>query len=67
MYRNTQLSHIFILRSLKTLKINKYRGAIEIKIAKHEQRFKWFLFWPLINLYEWYEDWKTNRDRNTKS
>jgi len=67
MYRNRQLSHIFILRSLQTLKISKYRDEINLKIVKYEKRFKWFLIWPLIDLYEWYEDWKANRDRNNKS
>jgi len=67
MYRNRQLSHIFILRSLQTLKISKYRDDISLRIAKHERRFKWFLVWPLIDLYEWYEDWKTDRNRNNKS
>ena len=66
-YRFRQLNHIFILRSLQTLKISKHRDEINLKIIRHEKRFKWFLFWPLIDLYEWYEDWKTNRDRNAKS
>ena len=67
MYRNRQLSHIFILRSLQTLKISKYRDKISLQIIKHEKRFKWYLIWPLIDLYEWYENWKENRDSNTKS
>ena len=67
MYRNRQLNHIFILRSLQTLKISKYRNKISIQIKKHEKRFKWFLIWPLIDLYEWYEDWQANRNRNNKS
>ena len=67
MYRSRQLNHIFILRSLQTLKINKYRGKISRSIEKHEKRSKWYLAWPLIDLYEWYEDWKENRDRNIKS
>ena len=67
MYRNRQLSHIFILRSLQTLKISKYRDDISLRIVKHERRFKWFLVWPLIDLYEWYEDWQANRNRNNKS
>ena len=67
MYRNRQLSHIFILRSLQTLKISKYRDKISLQIVKHEKRFKWYLIWPLIDLYEWYENWKENRDSNTKS
>ena len=67
MYRNRQLSHIFILRSLQTLKISKYRDKISLRIIKLERRFNWFLIWPLIDLYEWYEDWKENRDRNAKS
>ncbi len=67
MYRNRQLSYIFILRSLQTLKISKYRDKISLRIIKLERRFNWFLIWPLIDLYEWYEDWKENRDRNAKS
>ena len=66
MYRNRQLSYIFILRSLQTLKISKYRDKISLRIIKLERRFNWFLIWPLIDLYEWYEDWKENRDRNNK-
>ena len=31
------------------------------KIDKKEKRLNWFLFWPLIDIYEWYEDWKTDR------
>ena len=67
MYRNRQLSHIFILRSLQTLKISKYRDDIRLRIARHERRFKWYIVWPLIDLYEWYEDWKKDRNRNIKS
>ena len=67
MYRSRQLNHIFILRSLQTLKISKYRGKISRSIEKHEKRLKWYLAWPLIDMYEWYEDWKENRDRNIKS
>ena len=67
MYRNRQNNYIFILRALSTLKISKYREKISFRIAKHEKRLKWYLIWPLIDLYEWYEDWKENRSRNTKS
>ena len=66
-YRHRQLNHIFILRSLQTLKISKYRDEINLKIVKYEKRFKWFFVWPLIDLYEWYEDWQANRNRNNKS
>lgn len=66
-YRYRQLNYIFILRALQTLKIGKYRDEINLKINKHEKRFKWFLVWPLIDLYEWYENRKTNRNRNIKS
>ena len=65
LYRQRQLQYIFILRSLQTLKISKYRNDISLKITKHERRFKWYLFWPLVDLYEWYEDFQTNRNRNT--
>ena len=64
-YRNRQLNYIFILRSLQTLKISKYRNTISLRIQKHERRFKWYFAWPLIDLYEWYEDWKENRGGNT--
>ena len=67
LYRNRQLNYIFILRSLQTLKINKHRDAIKARIEKHDRRFKWYFVWPLIDLYEWYENWKENRDRNIKS
>ena len=66
-YRYRQINLIFILRSLQTLKISKYRNDISLRIAKHERRFKWYLIWPLIDLYEWYEDWQANRDRDNKS
>ena len=65
LYRQRQLQYIFILRSLQTRKISKYRNDISLKITKHERRFKWYLFWPLVDLYEWYEDFQTNRNRNT--
>jgi hypothetical protein len=65
LYRNRQLNNLFILKSLQTLKISKYRTKISEKIQKRERRFKWFLFWPLIDLYETYEDYKENRSRNT--
>ena len=67
LYRQRQLQYIFILRSLQTLKISKYREDITSKIAKHENRFKWFLFWPILDMYEWYENWQTNRNRNPES
>jgi hypothetical protein len=67
LYRQRQLQYIFILRSLQTLKISKYREDISNKINKHEKRFKWFLFWPLLDMYEWYENWQANRNRNIKS
>ena len=67
MYRQRQLHWIFILRSLQTLKISKYRNKMTGKIKKHEKRFKWFLFWPIIDIYEWYENWKENRNRNNQS
>lgn len=67
MYRQRNLQFIFLLRSLQTLKISKYRVAISKKIENHEKRFKWFLFWPILDMYEWYENWQANRGRNTKS
>ena len=67
MYRSRQLSYIFILRSLQKLKISKYRDDINLQIVKRERRFKWYLAWPLVDLYEWYEDWKENRNRNIES
>ena len=66
LYRQRQLQWIFTLRSLQTLKISKYRNQIGIRIQKHEKRFKWFLIWPLLDMYEWYENWQENRNRNTK-
>ena len=67
MYRQRQQQYIFILSTLSTLKISKYRNKISLRIKKHKRRFKWFIVWPLIDLYEWYEDWKENRDSNIKS
>lgn len=67
LYRQRQLQYIFILRSLQTLKISKYREDIANNIQKHEKRFNWFLFWPLLDMYEWYENWQANRNRNTES
>jgi hypothetical protein len=62
MYRQRQSQWIFTLKSLQTLKIAKYRNEIVAKIQKHEKRFKWFLFWPVIDIYEWYENWQKNRN-----
>tara|TARA_B100000674_G_scaffold482630_1_gene485332 strand:- start:1265 stop:1465 length:201 start_codon:yes stop_codon:yes gene_type:complete len=64
LYRQRQLQYIFILKSLNTLKISKYRKEISEKVVKYEKRFKWFLFWPLLHIYEIYEDWQANRNRN---
>ena len=65
LYRNRQINQIFILKSLQTLKINKYRKQITEKVKKHETRLKWFFLWPIVDLYELYEDWKENRNRNS--
>ena len=67
LYRQQEIQHIFILKSLQSLKINKYRNKITEKIISQEKRIKWFLFWPIINIYEYYENWQENRNRNTKS
>ena len=67
MYRTRQENQLFILKSLQTLKISKYRITISEKIKNHEKRYRWFLFWPFIDLYELYEDWQKNRNRNSKS
>ena len=67
MYRNRQVNQIFILKSLQTLKISKYRNKTSEKIKNHEKRIKWFFAWPLIDLYEWYESYKENSVRNIKS
>ena len=66
LYRQRQENHLFILKSLQTLKISKYRNNISSKINKYEKRSKWFLLWPLIDLYECYENYKENRGRNNK-
>ena len=66
-YRNNQVDQIFILRALSSLKINKYRNKISELIIQHERRKKWFLLWPTIQVYEKYESWKKNRNRNIKS
>ena len=65
LYRSRQLNNLFILKSLQTLKISKYRTKISEKIKNHGRRLRWFLFWPLIDLYEMYEDYKENRSRDT--
>lgn len=67
LYRSKQSNQIFVLKILQTLKISKYRVEISKTISKYEKRFKWFLFWPLIDIYEYYEDWQENRNRNSKS
>ena len=67
LYRQRQSQWIFLLQTLQTLKINKYRNRIAQKIEKHEKRSKLFLFWPIIDLYEWYESWQANRSSNIKS
>ena len=66
-YRNNQLNQIFTLKTLQTLKIAKYRTKIFQNLTRREKRIKWFLFWPLIDIYECYENWQENRNRNTKS
>ena len=66
-YRGQQKSELFILKSLQTLKISKYRENIYLRIQRHEKRIKLFYCWPAIELYELYEDWQANRNRNTKS
>lgn len=66
LYRSRQINQLFILKTLQTLKISKYRNRISEKINKHEKRLKWFLFWPVIDIYEWYENWKENRNRDNK-
>lgn len=66
-YRNNQVDQIFILRALSSLKINKYRNKIYELIIQHEKRKKWFLLWPIIQVYEKYENWKKNRNRNIES
>ncbi len=67
LYRKRQMQYIFILKSLNTLKISKYRNEINRNIIDQEKRLKLFLFWPLIDIYEWYEGWKKNRNSNIKS
>ena len=67
LYRQRQQQNIFILKALHTLKISKCRDKISNKIKKHEKRFNWFLIWPLLDMYEWYENWQENRNSNIKS
>lgn len=64
MYRQRQCQHIFILKSLQTLKISKYRDAILKKIEKHNNRSKFFIIWPALDMYDWYENWQEDRNRN---
>ena len=66
-YRSSHLNHIFVLKTLKLLKTNKYRDKIARKIIIYEKRINWFIFWPILEVYEWYENWQENRDRNIKS
>jgi chlorite dismutase len=65
LYRQRQSQWLFTLKTLQTLKINKYRREISDRIEKHEKRIKWILFWPLVDMYEWYEGWQRNRNRNS--
>jgi hypothetical protein len=67
LYRNRQVNFLFVLQTLQTTIINKHRYKISEKIKIHSIRTKWFLFWPLIDMYELYEDWKANRNRNNKT
>ena len=67
LHRQRQIQYIFILRNLSTLKISKYRNEINFKIIQYEKRLKWFLLWPILDIYEWYENWQKNRNRNIKS
>ena len=66
-YRSRQANQIFVLKALQSIKANKYRKKIDEKIKNHTKRYKWFFFWPIIDLYEWYEDWQANRSQNIKS
>ena len=67
LYRQRQQQHIFVLKALHTLKISKCRDKILNNILKNEKRFKLFLIWPLVDIYECYENWQENRSRITKS
>lgn len=67
LYRRQQLDYLFTLKSLQTLKISKHRNQINKKIKSIENKYKWFLFWPALDIYEWYENWQENRNRNIKS
>ena len=67
LYRQQQQQSIFILKNLQFLKISKYRSDTSKKIVKYEKRLKWFIFCPLINMYEWYENWQKNKNSNIKS
>jgi hypothetical protein len=67
LYRSRQANQVFILKILQSLKSNKHRNKINQKIKNHEKRHRWFFAWPIIDLYERYEDWKEDRNRNVKS
>lgn len=60
-YRSRKINEIFILKSLQTLKISKYRSSIEKNLKHAERQLKWFFIWPAIDLYGWYENWKENK------
>lgn len=62
-YRPVQTNHLFILKSLSTLKISKHRDNINKSIKKTERRIKFFYFWPFVHLLESYEYFKENRNR----
>lgn len=60
--KSMQTNHLFLLKCIQTLKINKFRNTISSDIKIYERRKKWFLIWPIIRLYEGYENWQKNRN-----
>tara|TARA_R110001583_G_scaffold68610_8_gene195098 strand:+ start:1257 stop:1460 length:204 start_codon:yes stop_codon:yes gene_type:complete len=67
MYRNRQINQLFILKNLQTLKISKYRVETTKKVKNHEKKIKWFLIWPIIDLHEWYEEYKKDKNGDIKT
>ena len=67
LYRRQQLDYLFALKILQTLKASKHRSEISKKIKLIKNKCKWFLFWPVLDIYEWYENRQENRNRNIES
>ena len=37
------------------------------KVKNDEKKIKWFLIWPIIDLHEWYEEYKKDKNGDIKT